>query len=900
MKLITVDLETFYSKEYSLSKLTTEQYIRDPRFQVIGASVKVDDAPAEWFSGPAKETLAFLRSFEMEKHAVLCQNTMFDGAILSWRCGIRPKRLLDTMCMSRALHGVNARHSLAALAERYGVGTKGTEVLRAIGKRRLDFTARELAEYGAYCVKDTELTHAIFMRMLAAGFPKAELQLIDLTLRMFTEPVLELDVPHLEGHLQHTLAAKQQMLTDAGVGSKKDLMSNPKFADMLRALGVEPPTKISDKTGKEAYAMAKTDEAFVALAEHEDIRVQTLMAARLGNKSTIEETRTQRFIGIGKRGSLPIPLRYYAAHTGRWGGTDKLNLQNLPSRGPNAKQIKKSILAPKGYVIIECDSSQIEARVLAWLAGQEDLIAAFARKDDVYKLMASKLFGVDIDDVDKGQRQIGKVVVLGCFAAGTQVLTDRGWIAIETVQVTDRVWDGEEWVAQQGVVPQGVKPVLTHKGVSATLDHEILTELGWRAWSEVCANPHLFQSALRLANYPSSTGGRIQLREGVAWGGSRGADAPVGGRGLSTGITCPRGVALGVTLAPSVRDTQSGTGTTNRRCPIWKTASGCLTGYRHVLAAAITRITRCFTTTEVAEYTSARNGERTVPRFCCTWPNYPDTTTRLLSSIEPITTAGTSPATFGLCQRQQTPETGAGLETCNASSTPSEKKTMTYDIAYAGPRNRYMVKTTDGGVIVHNCGYGIGHIKLQVFLKLQAGVVVSLDEAKRIIDVYRFSNDRISQLWKDAQNTLKHLALGDRLSFGRPGVLDVDPSAPGIILPNGLPILYDGLRAEQGEKGYEYLYDTRQGPTRIYGGKCVENVVQALARIVVGEQMLKISKRYRPVLTVHDSVVSCVPEAEADEAREYIETCMRWTPAWATGLPVNCESGVGTSYGACE
>jgi DNA polymerase I-like protein with 3'-5' exonuclease and polymerase domains len=611
MKLITVDLETFYSKEYSLSKLTTEQYIRDPRFQVIGASVKVDDAPAEWFSGPAKETLAFLRSFEMEKHAVLCQNTMFDGAILSWRCGIRPKRLLDTMCMSRALHGVNARHSLAALAERYGVGTKGTEVLRAIGKRRLDFTARELAEYGAYCVKDTELTHAIFMRMLAAGFPKAELQLIDLTLRMFTEPVLELDVPHLEGHLQRTIEEKRGLLVNAGVGFKKDLMSNNKFADMLRALGVEPPTKISATTGKEAYAMAKSDEAFVALAEHEDIRVQTLVAARLGNKSTIEETRTQRFIDIGKRGSLPIPLRYYAAHTGRWGGTDKLNLQNLPSRGPNAKQIKKSILAPKGYVIIECDSSQIEARVLAWLAGQEDLIAAFARKDDVYKLMASKLFGVDIDDVDKGQRQIGKVVVLGC-------------------------------------------------------------------------------------------------------------------------------------------------------------------------------------------------------------------------------------------------------------------------------------------------GFGIGHIKLQVFLKLQAGVVVSLDEAKRIIDVYRFSNDRISQLWKDAQNTLKHLALGDRLSFGRPGVLDVDPSAPGIILPNGLPILYDGLRAEQGEKGYEYLYDTRQGPTRIYGGKCVENVVQALARIVVGEQMLKISKRYRPVLTVHDSVVSCVPEAEADEAREYIETCMRWTPKWATGLPVNCESGVGTSYGACE
>jgi DNA polymerase I-like protein with 3'-5' exonuclease and polymerase domains len=147
--------------------------------------------------------------------------------------------------------------------------------------------------------------------------------------------------------------------------------------------------------------------------EHEDVRVQALVAARLGNKSTLEETRTQRFIDISKRGLLPVPIRYYAAHTGRWGGDDKINLQNLPSRGPNAKALKRSIIAPEGQMIVEADSAQIEARVLAWLAEQEDLVTAFANKEDVYKKMASKIYGVQEEDVTKEQRFVGKTTILG-------------------------------------------------------------------------------------------------------------------------------------------------------------------------------------------------------------------------------------------------------------------------------------------------------------------------------------------------------------------------------------------------------------------------------------------------------------------------------------------------------
>jgi len=605
--LVVIDFESFYSREFSLSKLTTEEYIRDPQFEVIGVCAKHTDEPVEWVSGTHEEIQRYLDSLQLQDKAVLAHNMMFDGAILSWRFGIRPKLLLDTLSMSRAWHGVDQRHSLAALAKQYGLPDKGTEVQNAMGLRREDFSPEQLADYGEYCKHDVDLCLALFQSMVEQGFPKRELQLIDKTLRMFTEPTLELDLELLEGHLIATQRRKQELLDAAGITDKKDLMSNKKFADLLERLGIDPPMKVSPTTGKLTYAFAKTDPAMKELEEHESPHVQALVAARLGNKSTLEETRTERFMSIAGRGSLPIPLRYYAAHTGRWGGSDKINLQNLPSRGANAKKLKRAILAPEGHMLIDCDSSQIEARVLAWLAGQDDLVAAFANGDDVYIQMAAKIYGVAEGDVTKEQRFVGKTTILGA-------------------------------------------------------------------------------------------------------------------------------------------------------------------------------------------------------------------------------------------------------------------------------------------------GYGMGGPKFAAQLK-NFGHEIDEDEARRIIDIYRYANSAISGLWKQAQQAIKGMVHGDKYAVGIPGVVEVDPAVPGIVLPSGLTIGYRGLAAEQGARGYEYTYQTRNGPSRIYGGKVVENVVQALARCVVAEQLIKIAKRYRVVLTVHDSIVSCVPEDEVDEAREYIEQCMRTPPKWAAGLPVNCESEVGKSYG---
>tara|TARA_R110000868_G_scaffold120174_2_gene318985 strand:+ start:243 stop:2072 length:1830 start_codon:yes stop_codon:yes gene_type:complete len=609
MKLLTIDFETYYDKQFSLTKLTTEEYIRDPRFEVIGVAVQIDDGAPEWASGTHEQVKTWLQQFPWADSIALAHNAMFDGAILNWSFDLRPKFWTDTLCMARALHGVEVGGSLAVLAERYAVGEKGTEVLNALGKHRGDFTDAELAKYGDYCVNDVALTYNIFDRMVTAEFPKPELKLIDLTLRMFTEPVLDLDLPLLEQHLVDVRERKDKLLQTCGLDTKDALMSNPKFAELLKEFGVEPPTKISLTTGKETWAFAKNDEEFKVLAEHPDDRVQALVAARLGAKSTLEETRTERFISISKRGLMPVPLKYYAAHTGRWGGLDSLNLQNLPSRGENKNKLKGAILPPEGHVIIDCDSSQIEARVLAWLAGQTDVVQAFANKEDVYKKMAAKIYQKAESDVTADERFIGKTTILGA-------------------------------------------------------------------------------------------------------------------------------------------------------------------------------------------------------------------------------------------------------------------------------------------------GYGMGAPKFQAALK-GAGVVSSLDECRRIIAAYREVNYAVVGLWKQAQTALTALSQGSCTALGRAGVLELVPDEYAIRLPNGLLMRYDALSAEQGDKGWQYNYKTRRGRVKIYGGKVVENVVQALARIVVGEQMLHIAKRYRPVLTVHDAVACVAPAEDAFTAQAYVEECMRKVPSWAEGLPVNCESGVGKNYGEC-
>jgi DNA polymerase len=339
--ILTIDFESYYSKSFSLSKMTTEEYIRAKRFEVIGVAVQSDDSDPAWYSGTKANVKKFLDQFDWANATAVAHNAAFDMAILNWHFDIRPKRIVDTLSMARAVHGTNVGGSLAALTQHYNLGAKGTEVNDALGKRRLDFNVDELARYGMYCKNDVVLTYKLLNKLMV-DFPAVELGLIDLTVRMFTEPKLELDVEVLTSHLHEVTQAKEQLLAKI-TDSKEDIMSNPKLAVVLERLGVVPPMKTSLRTGKQAYAFAKSDQEFKALLEHENPTVQAVVAARLGVKSTLEESRTQRFIDIAGRGTLPIPLKYYAAHTGRWGGCIVADSLITVYNSQNGVEVKKIV-----------------------------------------------------------------------------------------------------------------------------------------------------------------------------------------------------------------------------------------------------------------------------------------------------------------------------------------------------------------------------------------------------------------------------------------------------------------------------------------------------------------------------------------------------------------------------
>ena len=250
MDVITVDFESFYDKDYSLSKMTTEAYVNDKRFEVIGVGVKVNGEETKTYSGSKMYIAGVLAGYNWKDSAVLAHNTLFDGSILALRFNIKPKLWLDTLSMARAVHGTEVGGSLKALAEHYGVGEKGSEVMNALGKRRTKFREPELEAYMLYCKNDVDLTYEIFKRM-APAFNKTEANLIDLTLRMHTEPKLLLDDAVLSSHLYMVRKKKEELIAQVAT-DRKGLMSNPKFAEALIALGVTPPTKISSRTGKEA------------------------------------------------------------------------------------------------------------------------------------------------------------------------------------------------------------------------------------------------------------------------------------------------------------------------------------------------------------------------------------------------------------------------------------------------------------------------------------------------------------------------------------------------------------------------------------------------------------------------------------------------------------------------
>ena len=428
MKLITIDFETYYDKQYSLSRMTTEEYINDPLFEVIGVAIKHGGKDAVWY--PGAEAGCAIKDIDWSDKAVLAHNTIFDGAILSWKWGVKPKLWLDTLSMAKANKlSYICGSSLKALAEHFSLGEKGTEVIAAQGRTLDIFSAGQLEDYGEYCRNDVELTHKLFGKLKQdPWFTATQLILIDLIIRMYTEPTIVIDKEMVseilkaeEDNVQDKLGFLQRMGYNPETAIKM-LRSDLQFADMLKYKGVTPPVK-RNLSGVRKYAFAKTDEEFLALLKHEDATVRKLASARLAVKTTILPTRARSLLGIGERNArLPIHLNYMGAHTSRLSGGGGVNLQNLPHEGG----LRNALMAPPGHKLVVGDSSQIEARMLAYIADQRDLVTAFAEGRDVYCEFASEIYGKTITKEDTDERFVGKTGVLGLgYGCGAENLQKR-------------------------------------------------------------------------------------------------------------------------------------------------------------------------------------------------------------------------------------------------------------------------------------------------------------------------------------------------------------------------------------------------------------------------------------------------------------------------------------------
>jgi DNA polymerase len=434
MRTVFMDYETYYDKEYSLRKMTPVEYVLDPRFENVLCAVREghpSNQPTYYVDGADFER--WVKDAQLETAAVVTHNALFDMSVLAWRYQVVPRLMVDTLAVSRAVLGHRLRSlSLASVAKFLGLGVKGGTVHNVIGMtRQMIKDAGLWDDYAEYSKNDADLCAGIYERLVKSGiYPIKELFISDMVLRCAIQPKFMVDQLALANHLVDVQQEKADLLLQAqamGAGDKKDLMSNDRFAELLRAVGCEPPMKKSPKTGLMGYAFAKTDQEFIDLEEEGSPAVQALIAARLGFKSTIEESRTERLLKISRltwegnqQGLMPIPLRNHAAHTHRLGGEWKLNMQNLP-RGTKAKpsQLRRALIAKPGESVFTVDASQIEARIVAWLCGQEDLVAAFAGGEDVYSSFASEVFGYLVTKFSHpNERFMGKT---GILSLGFQV-----------------------------------------------------------------------------------------------------------------------------------------------------------------------------------------------------------------------------------------------------------------------------------------------------------------------------------------------------------------------------------------------------------------------------------------------------------------------------------------------
>nr|DAE07523.1 MAG TPA: DNA polymerase [Podoviridae sp. ctnCN2] len=997
---IVIDFETYYDKDYSLSKITTEKYIRCDQFEMIGVSIKVGANPTEFYR--REEGLARIRELvrDYETSPFISHNSTFDCGILGLRYNIHPLFTVDTVIMAKlsGLDRVAGGKSLSKLsgwmqAKGLVAEQKRGTVHNMLGVHAADMTEQQWQEYGDYCKLDSDLCYALYNYMLPMC-QVDELLMSDITTKMWTKPAFDLDVPLLQDYAVRLEAERTEKLSAlaAQMGFSdldelhKHLRSSAKFVALLESLGVECPMKWSEKKKCMIPAVSKTDQEFLALKEHDDELVQLLVETKLGAQSSMEATRTQTLLDIASRGLAPIYLSYAAAHTGRYGGGEKCNWQNLSKR-TKEPVLRQSMKAIKGHVVLAVDSSQVE-----------------------------------------------------CVAGNGLVLTNTGLKQIRDISIEDLLWDGVEWVHHDGVVFKGVKDVITYAGITATPDHVVFTRDGRKLTLDeaaATATPLAIgerngkavraldgaEHAYTSLQVPKGVGA-MPMQERVFGSSERFARREIKMLSFLSHAKIHRysRIAREAVTRALQRFSRTGKGEEIYQpdihasgksvfflrsvCPVYvgdfsyaglsgfgdrpyrqyralrageyptfdergKRATeenkrdGAVSGQRNVRKQVLQRLysfvpKRCSNKVDISGCDARRNNSarrctdsvtsfiwrkavqrcRVLQEFL--WKKirstYHDDThgarytkrgNLIVGTIEvfDIVNAGS---------RNRFCYNGIIVSNCRANAVAADQKELIDLFIHKGDPYVYMateifMKPYD--VILHDakvdktkegkkmrdigkkstlsCGYGMSSatFKTRMLLEKNEEAAAIADD---IVAAYRRKNDKIVQFWKDCGRALDCMYAGQQMWFGGADgkMFFADGSSqfngvtiPSIKFPNGTYLWYQNLRKDSNDEGKtNYVFDMFKGrgwqPTRIWGSKLTENIIQKLSFDILKWQALEIAKAGVPInLNVHDEWVSVVPERDAAAAAIIHCRAMKTSPPWFPQGVLDCEVDVGRNYG---
>ena len=987
-RLVVIDFESYWDTDYTLKKLSTSEYVRDPRFKAQMMAIKVGGKPTRII--PHHRIAAELAKINWATHSVLCHNAQFDGFILSHRYGVVPCCYYDTLSMARGLHSNEIGAGLDEVAKFYGGVGKIDGVLEKT-KGVLNWPKALYDEAAVYCAQDNDECFRIFREMWAK-YPADEMELIDLTIRMFCDPVLKVDLPRVEKELKRELDRRevlfQSVLSPADfydqkllkgaekqlpqpdqdrIITKRVLGSNERFAELLRAEGIEPPVKISPAWAKKnpmerhdedkwAYAFAKDDLAFTSLPDKVDVwgadldlndpddvkiaaekqeRIRTLVDCRIAVKSTTNITRAERFITAGANGmSLPCGYAYYRAHclTG-----------------------DAQVLTRTGWVRLdEWHGSEIAQ----WLPGGEMRFAAATPNE----------FNVNEDLVVASSRYHCARYTMGH--------------TVPTLTSTGRFVDRQAGALQEGCCDIPISGALDGDAAITVLDAQIAAmvqadgnvrtdvsngrcvRLGFRKARKIERCTALLNEAGVPFKQSVDSEGSTRIFVGAAdmhkvlglvddakeflspllnaplhvkiafldelthWDG----DIEPHGKGFTYSTTNEANAEMVQTIAHMsgqsayMSSRARGRWAKSYRVYIRKDQKTRSEPKHYSTQRHVGKV-YC-PTTETGYFLMRQNGHIVVTGNTGRWGgnnkmNMQNLTRKGELRLSILAAKGHQIAVQDSGQIEARVNAWlwgqddlvddfrqADAYEASVAHLPKDKRPPPAlhqrdayckfgDVVYgrtiwkADDLERFIAKTATLGL-----GFQMGAPKFQMTLaKGVSGPAVyfTLDRCKEIVYAYRRKNYKIEQGWARCGQIIEDMAAGVHGHHG-----PISWEADTIWLPNGMSLKYPGLKKGISEQsGYEewsYAAGADGARKKIYGGLLCENIVQALARIIVGSQMLAISKKYRVVMTTHDEVVAHPKTAQAQKCIEFMERCMKTPLPWCLDLPLNAEGGYAPNY----